>query len=138
MEWISNARCEPTIVETAEECITQLESGAFDLVFLDHDLGGEIYVDSGREDCGMEVVRWLERNGGEHRRFVIHTHNEVAGAMMYFQLDRMGYSVAQVTFGSPEFRQTLEQHLGAVQAQKKPKSLRERLRLYFRSLRLGR
>lgn len=30
-----------------------------DILFLDHDLGGEVYVDSSREDCGMEVARWL-------------------------------------------------------------------------------
>jgi hypothetical protein len=45
-------------VETASDCIARLEE-PWDEVHLDHDLGGERFVDLSREDCGMEVVRWL-------------------------------------------------------------------------------
>ena len=136
---IAAVDCDLTVVETADECIAKLGSGPYDLVLLDHDLGGEIYCDSSREDCGMEVVRWLARNGGDHGDFIVHSFNEVAGATMYFQLDRMGYRVTQAPFGSAEFRRAVERHLGRTQAQpKQRRSLRERLREYFRSLRLGR
>ena len=57
--------------------------GAWDEVHLDHDLGGEIYVDSSRPDCGMEVVRWLcasRRDRFEKTLFIIHSHNAEAGA----------------------------------------------------------
>ena len=49
-------------VKTAEECINKLKENDYDCVFLDHDLGGETYVSSKREDCGMEVVRWIKEN----------------------------------------------------------------------------
>ena len=45
-------------VQTSEECIAGWPS-AWDEVHLDHDLGGETFVDPNRSDCGMEVVRWL-------------------------------------------------------------------------------
>jgi hypothetical protein len=61
----------------------------WDIVSLDHDLGFEEFVDSEREDCGMEVVRWLENNayvlGHENtwpREIIIHTSNFIAGKIM--------------------------------------------------------
>lgn len=49
-------------VFTADECIAALRSKKYDIISLDHDLTGEIYVDQSRKDCGMEVVRFLEEN----------------------------------------------------------------------------
>lgn len=46
------------VARTADECIAYL-CGPWDEVHLDHDLGGEIFVDHERDDCGMAVVRWL-------------------------------------------------------------------------------
>ena len=138
-QMIRSIECDLTVVETADECIAALGSGTFDLVLLDHDLGGEIYCDSSREDCGMEVVRWLERNGGEHGEFIVHTFNEVAGATMYFQLDRMGYRVEQAPFASPDFRLAVERQLGrTARRPHKRRTISDRLRDYLRSLRLGR
>ena len=48
-----------TMVETAKECIAQIRKEQWDWIFLDHDLGGEEFVDSDRKDTGMEVVRHL-------------------------------------------------------------------------------
>ena len=51
-----------TCVANVADCIRMLQEGQFVTLFLDHDLGGETLVDSDREDCGMEVVRWLQKN----------------------------------------------------------------------------
>jgi CheY-like chemotaxis protein len=132
-------RIDLTVVETADECIAQLKTGRFDLVFLDHDLGGEIYCDSSREDCGMEVVRWLARNRAEHGAFIVHTHNEIAGAAMYFELKGMGHDVEHAMFGSGTFAAAVERALGRRRrSARKRRTLGERIRDYFRSLRLGR
>lgn len=61
------------------------QSGPIDFLFLDHDLGGEIFVDTEREDTGAEVARWLSDN--KHsiqpiRVVIIHTHNDVGGEKM--------------------------------------------------------
>ena len=47
--------------ETAAYAIDHLETTPFDLVLLDHDLGGRTYVDhtDGQEDCGMRVAEYL-------------------------------------------------------------------------------
>jgi CheY-like chemotaxis protein len=133
-------RTDLTVVETADECIAELAGGRFDLVMLDHDLGGEIFCDSSREDCGMEVVRWLRRNGGEHGAFIVHTMNPVAAAGMYLELSSMGYRVAQATFGSGTFYGHIEAMLGQTlpPAPARRRSFSEWIGSYFRSLRPGR
>jgi hypothetical protein len=80
-------------VQTSEECISRLAS-AWSEVHLDHDLGGETYVDPSRSDCGMEVVRWLcaeSRERLRETRFVIHSHNVEAARTMVENLRRTGY-----------------------------------------------
>lgn len=80
-------------VETASDCIARLEE-RWDEVHLDHDLGGEHFVDHGREDCGMEVVRWLcaeFREPLRETRFVVHSHNVEAARTMVDCLHRTGY-----------------------------------------------
>lgn len=71
-------------VKTAAECISQLQrEDKWDLVCLDHDLGGQVYVDSGREDCGMEVARWLYNNQPKNIKVIyVHTLNTPAGQRM--------------------------------------------------------
>ena len=67
-------------VQTAGECIARLAE-SWDQVHLDHDLGGEIFVDSSRDDCGMEVVRWLCSQPQEplpNTWFFVHSHNAEA------------------------------------------------------------
>jgi DNA-binding NarL/FixJ family response regulator len=81
-----------TCVETAGECINQLHHYDWDQVFLDHDLGGEIYVESGREDCGMEVVRWLEQNHCDISRIIVHSYNHAAAEQMVERLKATGYA----------------------------------------------
>jgi len=80
-------------VKTAHECIDLLKD-SWDMVSLDHDLGGERYVDSGRIDCGMEVVRWLSETKPEHLKrthFVVHSLNADAALDMLNLLKTSGY-----------------------------------------------
>jgi hypothetical protein len=90
-------------VQTVPDCIARLLE-TWDEVHLDHDLGGEAYVDIGREDCGMEIVRWLAREPRRHlrrARFTVHSHNEMAACVMVMQLRAMGYRVEARPFGLP-------------------------------------
>lgn len=93
--WLDEPGIQLTFVETAIEAIAKLSSEMFHCVFLDHDLGGETYVDSSREDCGMEVIRQL--NAGtiaQDKRclFVVHTMNIEAGREMVLKLKDRGYA----------------------------------------------
>ena len=91
-----------TCVFTVRECIKKLSNeGPWDVVSLDHDLNFEEFVDSNREDCGMEVVRWL-LNYSIHilealrnldlAEFIIHTSNRAAGLEMEIKLLDRGFT----------------------------------------------
>jgi hypothetical protein len=89
-------------VETVAECLALLEQ-PWDEVHLDHDLGGEHFVDVGREDCGMEVVRWLclePRPHLERTRFFVHSHNPAAASLMVWQIFAAGFEVEGRPFGA--------------------------------------
>lgn len=89
-----------TIVETAADCIAHLKGVQFTLVMLDHDLGGEQFVDSKREDCGMEVVRWMVANKPKVGQVVIHSFNPPAAAIMKQDLINAGYDAHYIPFGT--------------------------------------
>lgn len=86
------------IVETAEEAIAALAETKFDVVFLDHDLSGETYVDSDRKDTGMEVVRWMAENKPICGKVFLHTCNKDAGERMETTLVDLGYTVSRTPF----------------------------------------
>ena len=89
-----------TVVNTAKDCIAQLQRRTWVTVLLDHDLGGEQMVDSKREDCGMEVVRWICDNRPAISEVVIHSFNTPASVAMYERLKHAGYDVHRIPFGS--------------------------------------
>jgi hypothetical protein len=88
-------------VQTVEECLARLGE-TWDEVHLDHDLGGEVFVDMNKTDCGMEVIRWLCKERRDHlnsTRFFVHTHNSVAGLLMVLQMQSTGYHAEFRPFG---------------------------------------
>ena len=71
--------------DQAEEAKHLMQTFKFDLLFLDHDLGGEVYVDSDHKNTGAEVARWLEDPLNHHCRpyvIVIHTLNPIGRRYM--------------------------------------------------------
>jgi hypothetical protein len=103
-------------VRTAEECIDRL-SEPWDEVHLDHDLGGEVFVDHEREDCGMAVVRWLcdqPRPDLKSTRFFVHTHNVNAACLMALRLEAMEYDVQIRPFGAAPARPARLGHVRSV------------------------
>ncbi len=89
-------------VTTVEACLAKLAE-SWNEVHLDHDLGGEQFVDVDRDDCGMAVVRWLCNEPRAHlraTRFVVHTHNPVAGNLMMMMMEFGGYQVEGRPFGA--------------------------------------
>lgn len=74
--------CDPVIVTTAAECIRLLEAEDWDECYLDHDLGGRVYVESG-PGTGYEVACWLEANPARMpKRVVLHSLNPAGRARM--------------------------------------------------------
>ena len=98
--WDIKAKTEDRIatVATAKDCIERLEDEEWDFVFLDHDLGGKVYVDSNREDCGMEVVRHLQANKKKICCVFVHSLNEPARINMVSKLKDAGYNAMESKF----------------------------------------
>ena len=91
-------------VQTAEECIELLDR-EWDVIWLDHDLGGERWVDSERNDCGMEAVRHIVSDRPEHLQrtiFIVHTHNVRTGQLMRDTLVSAGYDCTYQPYHSAE------------------------------------
>lgn len=96
------------IYETAEECISKLgEIEEPFVLFLDHDLGGEIYVESSHKNTGMEVVRSIETNStiqGFIFQVIIHSCNIPAALEMKTRLEKIGlFTVQQIPFIEMDF-----------------------------------
>jgi CheY-like chemotaxis protein len=47
---------------TASDAIRNLDLLRFDLIFLDHDLGGQVYVNKDEKNTGSEVARWIREH----------------------------------------------------------------------------
>jgi hypothetical protein len=77
-------------------------------VHLEHDLGEHPYANTRSEDCGMELVRYLERLSVHYdnefpaykkMEFIIHTWNDHAGPIMVERLRKIGLKVELKPFG---------------------------------------
>ena len=75
-------RHEHAHVDTAAKAIEYLrDAEPYDLVFLDHDLDGRVYVPVTEPNTGSEVARFLAANPDiyhRHGAFVVHSFNEAA------------------------------------------------------------
>ena len=97
----------PCIVqtETADETIEEIQKNpTVDYLFLDHDLGGQVYVDSNEHNTGMTVAKWIV----EHKEevdigyVIVHSFNPAGAMNMYNELKR-DFEVDICKFKSFEF-----------------------------------
>jgi DNA-binding response OmpR family regulator len=69
--------------DEVEECIGKLSTDQYSAIFLDHDLGDQVYQNSDDRNCGAEVARWLSRNEQYVPEYVfLHSLNEPGRARM--------------------------------------------------------
>jgi len=71
--------------ETAEDAIEHLKDhyDEYDNLFLDHDLGGQVYVSSNEYNTGHTVSKWIAENtNGPYGHIVIHSMNISAAERM--------------------------------------------------------
>lgn len=88
-----------TIVTNVTECLRFLSNEEWDIVYLDHDLGGHEFMDTNSHECGMEILRYIDRTGWpvdkKKPRFVIHSSNSFAAMAMEEYLKEMDFSVGR-------------------------------------------
>lgn len=91
-----------TIVCNVKECLRQLSSNNWDVVSMDHDLRGVDFEDPDSPECGMEVVRYLEKTGWPEGKpkpvFKIHSSNLFASHLMMMCLRRLDLTAYQDRF----------------------------------------
>jgi hypothetical protein len=90
-----------TVKETIDILIEYRER--LEEVSLEYDLGEEPDAHPSREDCGLEVVRWLEKQDlpkYKHVQFVVHSWNIRAATKMVARLMDAGYDVTHSPFGT--------------------------------------
>lgn len=69
--------------DNAQNCIELLKKEKYSLIFLDHDLGGDAFVDIQNKNTGSEVARWIEQNPLEvGQQVVIHSSNPIGAQYM--------------------------------------------------------
>mgnify|MGYP003348316371 CR=1 FL=1 len=80
----------------------------YDLVYLDHDLGGQIMVDWGKEETGAAFTRWLPPAGDHQPVITIHSHNPVGTQRMFWDLRDRGYTRVLIFPFGPTILETLQ------------------------------
>jgi hypothetical protein len=83
-------------VDEAKEVLSRDEH--WEIAFLDHDLGGEVMVDTSKYNTGTTLVRWMIANKVKVDTVVVHTLNETAAKGMVIDLRGAGYHVQRIPF----------------------------------------
>lgn len=68
--------------EDAEPAIRMLGSTKYDAIFLDHDLGGKVYVDSGDPNTGFQVAKSIPKGPNADTPTIVHSMNPVGAKNM--------------------------------------------------------
>jgi len=100
------------IVNDAEECVAALKKGQaeghhWDIISLDHDLGGQVYADEALPNTGSAVVRFIQEleKPLDVGLFVVHSLNHPAAESMRSKLAGLGYVVYRAPFLDSYFTQ---------------------------------
>ena len=85
--------CQITHSKFADESKKILKDKDFDLIFLDHDLGGRVYVNSSEPDTGYQVAKFIAENGIKYQQLIIHSMNPAGAQNMLNVLGEWSNSV---------------------------------------------
>ena len=81
-----------TCTKSSKECIEHLKDTSWDILFLDHDLGGEIMVEPGEKETGTDVAIFLNQNEScIPPLVVIHSLNPVGSKRMLEMIPNSTY-----------------------------------------------
>ena len=87
------------IADNVEDAKKILGYKYFDMLFLDHDLGGEVLVDSSQENTGYQLVKYIvNKKLQKDSIFVLHSQNPVGAINMLELLKNNKYRVLMKPF----------------------------------------
>lgn len=70
---------ELTIAIEASQAKRLLSNSHWDVIFLDHDLGGKVFVDSSESNTGYQVAKYIKESNISYGQIITHTQNSVGG-----------------------------------------------------------
>ena len=70
------------ITEDVEEAKNWLRENKYELIFLDHDLGGKQMVSSDEPDTGFQVAKMIHETKNVDTRIIIHSWNPIGVSNM--------------------------------------------------------
>lgn len=71
-----------TICTNVEEAKNALSSRSYDIIYLDHDLDGRVYVPSFLPNTGYALAKWIADNNIKCREIIIHSFNPAGAEAM--------------------------------------------------------
>ena len=75
-----------------------LENENFDTLFLDHDLGGQVFVSCEEENTGSGLANWIVNTNRKYETIVIHSMNPIGSHNMKCILTSSANRVISVPF----------------------------------------
>ena len=87
-----------TYCDWVEEAKKLLKDGAYDVIFLDHDLGGEIMVDSNDPNTGYQLAKWIKEQGLTFDQIIIHTCNPIGGDNIQKEVQGCSKNITRMPF----------------------------------------
>ncbi len=98
-EQLTGQDIEFTIIKTAKEAKDILSKEKFDRLYLDHDLGGKIFVDPEEEETGTQVVVHIIENKLQKDAVIyIHSLNPISFDTMVVPLNKAKYHAVYKPF----------------------------------------
>jgi len=88
-----------TITNTSEAAIEIASSHKFDVIFLDHDLDGRVYVNSDEKNTGYQVAKILPSTINKNTPVIIHSWNGVGAKRMMGAMNESGMNSKIIHFG---------------------------------------
>jgi len=71
-----------TVTDQAEKAIEYLKENKYDFILLDHDLGGDVYVDSNYKNTGYQVAKHISETMNKDTKILVHSFNPVGAKNM--------------------------------------------------------
>jgi len=65
------------ICTTAKDAVARVNSKKYDFIFLDHDLGGRVFVPSEDEETGYTVAKAIAESSNKNTDVIVHSMNPV-------------------------------------------------------------
>jgi DNA-binding response OmpR family regulator len=111
LEWFSeNLKVEDVdVTDMAEDAMNFLKNNVYDIIFLDHDLGGAVYVDSSVFNTGFTVAKMIHETDNKNVPVVIHSWNSQGAKMMKHVMTLNKVENVYHPFLSVEFRMVVNQ-----------------------------